>query len=252
MTGQGSVVVFDVYRTLIEVETDETVIEPYDFLSRWLGYHGVLARAEDLQERYRGASRHSMRATGGEFPDIDVRKIFVEIFDGLKHASDVNTEDLVDEALVLLRMLTTRRISSYPETIPILEALHGRVRMAIASNAQRAFTIPELRSLGLLQFFEQIVFSSDVRAGKPDPRIFQEVLARLRATTDDAVHVRDDPFDDVLGAKRAGLRVILIDRGTGSTRGPTFIGPEPDVRLQPGQISDLPQVILDLLKPQPS
>ena len=45
---------------------------------------------------------------------------------------------------------------------------------------------------------------------KPDPEIFALTLRALQVDAAAAVHVGDDAVLDVLGARRAGLRVIQV------------------------------------------
>jgi len=51
---------------------------------------------------------------------------------------------------------------------------------------------------------------------KPDPRIFEILLARAGLRAGEAAHVGDDAAADVEGARRAGVLPIWLDRdGTG-------------------------------------
>ncbi|MFI5426278.1 HAD family hydrolase [Aeromicrobium sp. UC242_57] len=114
---------------------------------------------------------------------------------------------------LVYRQLTTRSIEVWPGTFEMLAACSD-FRLGIASNTQRAYTEPELRMLGLWDSFEVVVFSSDVRACKPDPAIFRAALAELDVPASDVVYVGDNPHDDVLGASLLDIPTILLDRGT--------------------------------------
>ncbi len=65
----------------------------------------------------------------------------------------------------------------------------------------------------MTSYFDVIISSADVKLEKPDPRIFQENLARLDASPECALHVVDSIDEDVLGASSVGMRAILLDRG---------------------------------------
>lgn len=71
-----------------------------------------------------------------------------------------------------------------------------------------------LDQAGLGRFFDTLVFSDEERLSKPAARIFQVALDRLGASAESAVHIGDHPVNDVLGAKRAGLRAIWLRRGS--------------------------------------
>jgi len=45
-------VVFDVYKTLLDIKTDEESLDSYAFLSQWLSYCGMEIDAASLRLRY--------------------------------------------------------------------------------------------------------------------------------------------------------------------------------------------------------
>lgn len=100
----------------------------------------------------------------------------------------------------------------HPDVLPALEALRTRkLRTGVVSNFDGR--LPGLLDeLGLGQWFDAVVWSSDVGAAKPARAIFLEAVRRLGVAPAEAVHVGDDPDADVAGAERAGMRVIQLDR----------------------------------------
>ena len=62
-----------------------------------------------------------------------------------------------------------------------------------------------LHRLGVDGLFETIVTSAAAGMAKPDPRIFELALERLRVRPARALHVGDDPRDEE-GARRTGMR----------------------------------------------
>lgn len=100
----------------------------------------------------------------------------------------------------------------YPDTAPALEALRGAgMRLAVISNWD--FSLHRVLLVhNLTWYFELVVASLEEGVEKPDSRLFHMVLDKLGVKPANALHVGDDPFDDVLGATQAGMRAILIDR----------------------------------------
>ncbi len=100
----------------------------------------------------------------------------------------------------------------YPDTHPALTALHARgLRLGVISNFDsRLFGL--LDGLGIAQFFEPIIISTQAGAAKPDTAIFSRALAHHRLPPAHAMHVGDSYEMDVLGAETAGLQPVLIDR----------------------------------------
>lgn len=105
----------------------------------------------------------------------------------------------------------------FPEVRQLLETLGPRFRLAIVSNFDgRLRRI--LANLGVDQFFEHIVISSEVGADKPDAWIFQRALAMTGVTANEALHAGDDPVRDWQGATAAGLHHFPLHRPTNTLR----------------------------------
>jgi HAD superfamily hydrolase (TIGR01509 family) len=101
----------------------------------------------------------------------------------------------------------------YVDVQPVLCALKRRgLRLAVVSNWHRGLD-SFCHETDLSDLLDAVISSADIRIEKPDPRIFDEAVRRLRAKRDHIVHVGDSPDDDFSGAIAAGLRAILIDRG---------------------------------------
>ncbi|HET7342333.1 MAG TPA: HAD family hydrolase, partial [Methylomirabilota bacterium] len=86
------------------------------------------------------------------------------------------------------------------------------LRTGVISNSNG--TIADiLDELGLARHVEFVLDSSKVGVEKPDPRIFRLALERAGVEPHEAVYVGDLYSIDVLGARAAGLRAILMDPG---------------------------------------
>lgn len=94
---------------------------------------------------------------------------------------------------------------------PALDALkfHG-LRLVVVSNANGTLCA-HMRRLGLDDCFHTILDSQDHGVEKPDPRFFRIALDQSGASPDTTVHVGDLYQVDVLGARAAGLRGVLLD-----------------------------------------
>jgi HAD superfamily hydrolase (TIGR01509 family) len=68
-----------------------------------------------------------------------------------------------------------------------------------------------LETMGLAERLDFIVDSSLVGVEKPDPRIFAIALDHAGVAADEAVYVGDLYSVDVVGARAAGLRAVLLD-----------------------------------------
>jgi HAD superfamily hydrolase (TIGR01549 family) len=109
----------------------------------------------------------------------------------------------------------------YDDVVPTLQQLRDAgFKLAIVSNWDTPLD-PLLERLGIVDYFDAIVASHDVRvrSEKPDPHIFNYALAAVSVSAEEVVHVGDTYEADIIGARNVGIRPILLDRdGTQSGR----------------------------------
>lgn len=97
------------------------------------------------------------------------------------------------------------------EVLRALEALRSRgLRIVVVSNANGTLRA-HLDRIGMTSRFDIVLDSADEGVEKPDPRFFEIALARSGASRDTAIHVGDLYYVDVMGARAAGLRGVLLD-----------------------------------------
>ncbi len=101
-----------------------------------------------------------------------------------------------------------------PDVAPLLRELRDRgIRVGVLSNTlwprsahERVFTRDEV--LGLI---DGAVYSSEIPWTKPHPEAFLAAMAAVGVTDPGScVFVGDRPYDDIYGAKRLGMRGVLI------------------------------------------
>jgi putative hydrolase of the HAD superfamily len=69
-----------------------------------------------------------------------------------------------------------------------------------------------LKGHDLHRYFDFFVVSSVVGMEKPEPAIFELAIVKAGCPKEKILYVGDDPDDDIRGAQRVGLQVILLDR----------------------------------------
>jgi HAD superfamily hydrolase (TIGR01509 family) len=93
----------------------------------------------------------------------------------------------------------------------LLERLHKKYKLAVVSNMSLAEAIfHSLRKLDIAKHFDAIIVSGIVGWRKPSPRIFQEALQALDVKAEETVLVGDSPTADIDGAKRLGMKTVLL------------------------------------------
>ena len=101
-----------------------------------------------------------------------------------------------------------------PEVAPLFEALRADgIKVGVLSNTiwPRAFHEEIFARDGVHDLIDGDVYSSEIPWTKPSPRAFAAAMAAVGAS-DPArcVYVGDRLFDDIWGARNAGLRAIHI------------------------------------------
>lgn len=206
------VLLFDVFKTLLLFDGDHVDDATFAHLASWLRYRQIAITPQALQRRYMAVTQVQLAAAPGQPPDVDVLVVWDTVLAELS-IPQVRRRELAVELALVYRQITTRQIDVWPGTFEMLDACRG-FRLAVASNTQRAYTEPELRMFGLWGYFERVIFSSDVKACKPDTAIFQRAMLELDVTPNQMLYIGDNPYDDVLGAGQLGIPSILLDRGT--------------------------------------
>ena len=103
-------------------------------------------------------------------------------------------------------------LALFDDVLPGLERLRDAgLTLGLISNMDRGGE--ELAGeLGLTGHVEVVVTSREVGAGKPHPAIFLAALERAGVSPHEAAHVGDQYESDVEGARRVGIRPVLMDR----------------------------------------
>jgi len=101
-----------------------------------------------------------------------------------------------------------------PDVAPLLRELRGRgIRVGVLSNTMWPRTLHEQVFLRdqVLGLIDGAVYTSEIPWTKPHPEAFRAAMAAVGVTDPEAcVFVGDRPFDDIYGAKRMGMRGVLI------------------------------------------
>lgn len=101
---------------------------------------------------------------------------------------------------------------AYPDAKPTLEGLKRRdFRLGVVSNATD-LARKVLDNLGLSKYFDFMVLSDEVGTRKPSPEIFKIALKAARTRPNRAVYVGDKYSVDIVGATKAGMHAVLLDR----------------------------------------
>ena len=129
----------------------------------------------------------------------------------LKEAGLDASQELIAGILGKLLKLKLKLVL-FDDVVPALTYLKGRgLILGLISNVDRDIT-PLCQELGLSAWLQVMVTSQEVGFNKPQPEIFREALTQAGVKPAEAIYVGDQHQIDVVGASRAGMRGILLDR----------------------------------------
>lgn len=106
----------------------------------------------------------------------------------------------------------------FEDVRPALQQLRSRqLKLGVISNFDERLR-PLLARLELAEWFEVIVVSHDLQCPKPAAALFSRAAHLLGTPAHEILHVGDSATEDAAGARAAGFKSILIDRGEAGRR----------------------------------
>ena len=135
--------------------------------------------------------------------------------DSWHHALQAHGVDDIDLAGELADTFPThrrRRHIVYDDVRPALDEFRRTYRLALLTNGASDLQREKVAGAQIGAYFDEILVAGDIGIAKPDPRIFQTMLARLRVEPHEAVMLGDSQSKDVQGAQAIGMKAIWVNR----------------------------------------
>lgn len=203
---------FDLYGTLVDIHTDESRPGLWRAAAAEFAAAGAEYAACELRERYLDLCAAETARLQAAFPGAAVEIDLLRVFRALYAERGVEADQaLLRQTALRFRRCSTTHLRAYAGAGELLDALRAAGKTVILlSNAQAAFTLPELDELGLAQRFDRIFISSDAGFKKPDPRFFRMPLETLGLEPADCLMIGNDPDCDVKGALAVGMDAAFL------------------------------------------
>lgn len=211
--------VFDLYGTLVDIRTEEERDLVWEKLALFYGYYGARYEPSELRERYgalvakreqeqKSALESEAKYAHEASPEIEITDVFLALFEEKGVDAD---RVLAVHAGQFFRILATDYVRTYPGTSEMLAHLRKQAkRIYLLSNAQRIFTEYEMHTLGIAEYFDDILISSDYQTKKPDQRFFEILIQRHMLCPEKTLFVGNDSHTDIAGARRAGMHTFYV------------------------------------------
>ena len=215
---QITAVTFDLWQTLLldnrELGSARAIVR-LEGTQQALDRFGEAYELEHIREAYRACYQHCrlIREDGLDISFQEQVEVFVNnISDGLVERLDL--ESFQEIARVYADSFLTHPPTPHPQALTVLRDVKAMgLRIGLISNTGmtpgktfRAY----LDQQGMLSYFDTLTFSDEVKLAKPNDEIFLMTLRAMGASPSETVHVGDHVINDVVGAKRLGMKTIWI------------------------------------------
>jgi FMN phosphatase YigB (HAD superfamily) len=148
----------------------------------------------------------------------------------IEHNKTQNSRERVETILKLAGVQMpeseTSKISDYgdqvalefrPPVVPgikeALDVLSKIYKLGVICNTgwHSAKTVRQLlKDYDFPKYFSHLTFSDEAGVAKPHKQIFEYTLEKLGFRAEEAVHIGDSEYSDIVGAKQANMRAILF------------------------------------------
>ena len=205
--------IFDLYGTLIDINTDEWCDDLWKKMAILYGYKGAHYTYDELNSEYDrlvALEKVAVRKRHPEYNvvDIKIEKVFKKLFTqkGVKV-----TKAQVAFIAEAFRCYSTKYIKLYDGVTDLLDTLKAKgKKIYLLSNAQRYFTENELNMLGLTEYFDGICISSDEECSKPDSCYYKTLFDRYGLKKSESIMIGNDYVSDIGGAAHFGIDSLYI------------------------------------------
>jgi len=125
----------------------------------------------------------------------------------------LSSSDIDKTATYCDRIALEYRPPVVPGIKTVLDQLSGVYKLAVICNTgwHSGETVREvLEGYDFPKYFSHLTFSDGAGIAKPHKQIFEYTLDKLDCRTEDAVHIGDSEYSDIIGAKEANMKAILF------------------------------------------
>ena len=211
--------IFDLYGTLVDIHTDENKASLWKKIAVYFSAQGAAYTGKEIKERY-GAlidaeAKKLRRKLSKRYPGITVKEVEINldrVFASLYKEKGVKAnKQLIKDSMIAFRAITMEKLRLFPGTTELLQGLRDAgKKIYLLSNAQTSFTYPEMKALGLTEYFDDIFFSSDLEVKKPSAKFDEALFEKHGLGKEESVMVGNDRFADVQGALDFGIEAIYL------------------------------------------
>lgn len=213
--------IFDLYGTLVDIHTNETKASLWKNMASVFSLMGAAYTPDELKKRYKELaaqeSKRELLLVKEHFQDESLTEEETEIqlenvfFNLLSDKGVEAEESWLAQTGITFRSLSLSYIRLYDGVPELLQRLkeHGK-KVYLLSNAQRMFTEPEMRMLGIYDSFDGILLSSDAGVKKPSFYFYDTLFQKYGLKKEESIMIGNEYRADIQGALAYGIDSMYI------------------------------------------
>lgn len=200
--------IFDLYGTLVDIHTNEYKTYLWKKMSDLFACFGASYTPVECRKTYFATITAFEKAAGNPYVEIEIEDVFKDML------VKKNAEPLEQYIFTLgnsFRIISRDYLRLYPGVLEFLRALKAAGKgVYLLSNAQRMFTEPEMRVLGIMEYFDGIFYSSDIGMKKPSADFMEQLLQKYNLDKKKSIMIGNDCSCDVGVANACQMDSLYI------------------------------------------
>ena len=180
-----------------------TILRAEEQLYRWLSEHvPLITKTYDIYQL-----RDKRRALLNDFPELayDLTRLRIKSFEALAEEFEL-AADWIQPAFDIFYE-ARQQVTLFDDVVPVLDELVKIFQLASLTNGN-ADTV----KTGVDHWFDFALNSASVGKLKSEPEIYRQVQKLANIEAGQMVHIGDDPVNDIIGSKSAGVYAIWLNR----------------------------------------
>lgn len=213
--------IFDLYGTLVDIHTNESKASLWKNMACIFSMMGVPYTASELKKEYKRLAGEEftetllrMRISTGnaELAGEEIELLLENVFRKLLSEKGMEMGDVqIRQIGLVFRSLSMGYIKLYDGVPELLSRLRkAGKKVYLLSNAQRMFTEPEMKMLGIYDCFDDIFYSSDAGVKKPSFYFYDALFKKHGLKKEESVMIGNEYRADIFGAENYGIDSMYV------------------------------------------
>ncbi|MGN0470201.1 MAG: HAD family hydrolase [Acutalibacteraceae bacterium] len=204
--------IFDLYGTLVDINTNERKASLWKNMTNIYAMYGAKYTTSEFKKKYFAYTDDEIKKIPTDKyttnPEPQIEYVFQRLFTEKGVECDMELAKNIGKTF---RALSLTYVKLYDGVIELFEAIRKNGgKIYLLSNAQRIFTEPEIRMLGIYDMFDDIMISSDEGCAKPDVKFYKRIMEKHSLKPEESIMIGNDCTTDIKGSHDAGLDSLYL------------------------------------------